>query len=117
MFAMIVDLLYGIKKAKERGELRTSVGYRQTVDKAIKYIFLLVLFFCVDAIKLVVFTFPPIFSAIAGMYICFIEFKSWLEKAGEKEVRNIRQVADLYLNRKELVEEIIKQVEKNNKNK
>ena len=35
--AMFVDLVSGIMKAKQRGEARTSTGYKKTAIKAKKY--------------------------------------------------------------------------------
>ena len=37
MVAMIVDLVSGLIKAKQRGEIRTSYGLRRTVNKFIVY--------------------------------------------------------------------------------
>lgn len=111
--AMIIDLVFGIKKANERKEFRTSEGYKRTVDKALKYYCLLLLCLCIDIIKSVYVLMPPLFSALGGFYICFCEFKSWMEKAGDKERRQIIDLAKLYINKKDLINEIIKEIESN----
>lgn len=36
-FAVMADLISGVRKAKKRGELRSSYGFRKTVDKLGKY--------------------------------------------------------------------------------
>ena len=90
------DLRAGIRKAKKRGEYRTSDGLKRTIEKISKYfnmtfalslidvvqialIFFLYLFYKVDIFMV------PWFTFIATGYVGYVEIKSIWEPADIKE--------------------------------
>lgn len=81
--AMFVDLVSGIMKAKQRGEARTSTGYKKTAIKAKKYFTPFIELCFIDLLCCVVIPFP-VFSMIWTGYCIFCEFKSVREKSWEK---------------------------------
>lgn len=93
--AMAIDLICGWRKAKERGEARTSYGLRQTVSKAVLYYALMLFAFMFDCIG--TFFYPqPYVTLIAAAFLIFIECKSILEKAHDKDKWKInKSIEDL----------------------
>lgn len=82
--AIIIDLISGWHKAKERGEARTSYGLRRTVSKTVLYYALMLFAFMFDCIG--TFFYPqPYITLIAAAFLIFIECKSILEKAHDKD--------------------------------
>ncbi|MFV0467453.1 MAG: phage holin family protein, partial [Dysgonomonas sp.] len=54
LMAVLVDLVAGCRKAKKRGELRSSYGFRKTVDKLGRYYLPLFALTIVDMMQLIV---------------------------------------------------------------
>ncbi|MBK5721839.1 phage holin family protein [Dysgonomonas sp. Marseille-P4677] len=82
--SMAIDLVSGCQKAKQRGEIRTSYGLRRTVSKAVLYYALMLFAFMFDCIG--TFFYPqPYITMIAAAFLIFIECKSILEKAHDKD--------------------------------
>lgn len=94
LMAMMVDLVSGLNKAKERGDYRTSTGLKRTLSKFISYeggmliaagidILLnmcnLFQLFHLDAIYGV-----PFITCLVGAFLLAVEWKSVREKADEK---------------------------------
>ncbi len=90
------DLQAGVRKAKKRGEYRTSDGFKRTIEKIAKYfnmtfalslidlfqlalIFFLYHFYTIDIIMI------PWFTLIALGYVGYVEIKSIWEPADIKE--------------------------------
>lgn len=123
--AMSADLLSGWRKAKERGEVRSSYGLRRTVNKAVMYYALMLFAFMFDCIGMFFYPLPYI-TLIAAAFLIFIEGKSIFEKANEKDRRRFNEsmntLATILDNRKDLIDgvvEILKQKmekEKENEN-
>lgn len=86
--AMIVDLLSGYNKAKQRGEARTSYGLRRTVQKAVLYFALMLFAFLFDCIGTFFYSLPFV-TLVSSAFLVFIEGKSILEKAHDKDKRRI----------------------------
>lgn len=97
LVAIIIDLVSGIKKAKELGELRTSVGFRRTVSKGVQYYGLLCFAFMFDLLGS--FFFPlPYFTMLATFFLVFVEAKSVFEKAQDKDRRKMNDsIKDLVI--------------------
>lgn len=119
--AIIIDLISGVRKAKERGELRTSYGFKQTVNKVVLYYAFMLFAFMFDGIGM--FFYPlPIVTFIASSFLIFIECKSVFEKAQDKDKRkfnkSLQEFATLLQNKddlaKGLIELIKKQTEQSN---
>lgn len=112
--AIIIDLICGWRKAKERGEARTSYGLRRTVSKTVLYFAMMLFAFMFDCIGMF-FYIQPYVTLIAAAFLIFIECKSILEKAHDKDKRKMeKSIEDLSIileNRDDLIKgisEIIK---------
>ena len=99
--AMAVDLIFGVKKAKENGEATTSLGFKKTCEKARKYFSPFMATLCIDAIACVILPLPA-FSMIWAAYCIFCEFISVREKAWQKaEIRKQEKTVSILLENKE----------------
>jgi phage-related holin len=106
LFFVIVDLISGVKKAKERGELRTSTGYKRTVDKLARYYTSLICLTVMDVAQMMFvwlldthygYNIPllPIVTGFGAIGLMAIEYKSIREKADEKSQKNTREIVKL----------------------
>ncbi|MGL4519577.1 MAG: hypothetical protein ACRCUJ_07880 [Phocaeicola sp.] len=83
LIAMGLDLLFGWRKAAERGESHNSTALKKTATKAHKYYSPMLCLAVVDIMAC--FIIPlPVFTMLWGAYCVFCEFKSVKEKAWEK---------------------------------
>lgn len=112
LLAILADLWSGVRKAKQRGEARTSFGFRRTVDKLSRYYNLLLVLTIIDAMQIVgiwyldkyyQFNIPllPVITIIGALGIGFIELKSIYEKAEDKEFRKVAKLAGTILSNKD----------------
>lgn len=119
--AIIIDLISGVRKAKERGEMRTSYGFKQTVNKVVLYYTFMLFALLIDCIG--TFFYPlPFVTFIAAGFLIFIEAKSFFEKAHDKDKRkfnkSLQELAIILENKEDLVKglaEIVKQKIKEDK--
>lgn len=113
--AMAIDLVFGWSKAKKRGEARTSYGLRRTVTKAVLYYALLFFAFMFDCIGMFFYALPYM-TMIGTAFILFIEGKSIIEKAHDKDKRRLNrsldELATLLENRGDLIKGIIEIVKR-----
>ena len=90
------DLRAGIRKAKQRGEFKTSEGYKCTIEKISKYFNMTFALSLIDVVQLVLLLFlyrfykvdiimAPWFTLLALGYVGFVEVKSIWEPADIKE--------------------------------
>lgn len=93
LVAIIIDLICGVHKAHQLGEVRTSYGFRRTVTKAVQYYGLLCFALMFDILASVVEPLPYI-TALASIFLVFIEAKSVYEKAEEKDRRKMTKEVD-----------------------
>lgn len=108
--AMIVDFVFGIIKAKKRGEARTSTGYKKTAVKAQKYFSPFMVLMFVDLICCVVIPFPA-FSMLWAAYCVFCEFKSVREKSWQKaELRKAERTMSVVIENKEDIAKLAAQI-------
>ena len=99
--SMMIDLLFGIRKARQNGESTTSRGFKKTCDKARKYFSPFMVAVCIDLIASAVLP-APIFSMIWAGYCVFCEFVSVREKAWQKaEIRKQEKTISILLENKE----------------
>lgn len=113
--AMIVDLVSGVRKAKQRGEMRTSYGFKQTVNKFVLYYACMLFAFMFDCIGM--FFYPlPFVTLIAAAFLIFIECKSVLEKAHDKDKRkfnkSMQELAILLDNKDDLIKGFVEMIKK-----
>ena len=119
--AMTADLISGWRKAKERKEARTSYGSRRTVTKFVLYYAMMLFAFMFDCIGMFFYD-NPFVTLIAAAFLIFIEAKSILEKAHDKDKRklnkNLEDLSIILENKEDLIKgvaEVLKhQIEKDN---
>ena len=93
LVAIIVDLVSGWRKAKIRGEARTSYGFSRTFTKVLQREGLLIVAWCIDvAVHFAWWFFAtetvycvPIVGLLFTVAICGVEAWSVKEKADEKD--------------------------------
>lgn len=108
--AMVVDFVFGIIKAKQRGEARTSTGYKKTAVKAQKYFSPFMVLVFIDLIGCVVIP-SPVFSMLWAAYCVFCEFKSVREKSWQKEeLRKAERTMSVILENKEDIAKMAAQI-------
>ena len=120
--AIILDLFSGVRKAKERGEMRTSYGFKQTVNKVVLYYAFMLFALMFDCIGM--FFYPlPIVTFVCAAFLIFIEGKSVFEKAHDKDKRkfakSVEELSVLFENKDDLIKglaELIKQKQKEAEN-
>ena len=102
LVAMVVDLIFGVRKAKRNGEATTSTGFKKTCDKARKYFSPFMATVCIDIIAACANLQVPIFSRLWSAYCVFCEFISIREKAWQKaEIRKQERTMKVILENKE----------------
>lgn len=90
------DLRAGIRKAKKRGEYRTSDGFKRTIEKISKYFNMTFALSLIDVVQIALIFFlyqfykvdifmVPWFTFIATGYVGYVEIKSIWEPADIKE--------------------------------
>ena len=105
LFAMIIDLFSGLRKAKIRGDLRSSEALKLTLTKFITYeggmgialgVDMLIHFsklpqlFGLDVIYGV-----PVVTCLVGVFLLVVEFLSVREKADQKTKKQMNDAAKL----------------------
>ena len=121
--AMLIDLYFGVKKAKEIGEATSSEGFRRTINKATYYFALMGFAFLFDIFDVVTpYFFPhplgsvPFVSIFVALGLVFTEAKSVREKAEDKARRrtdeSFRKILELMQNREDIMREIADQLKK-----
>ncbi|WP_321331540.1 phage holin family protein [uncultured Bacteroides sp.] len=106
LLLIVSDLWSGLRKAKQRGEIRSSYGLKKTVDKIARYFNMLFAITLIDCIQMSVvyilnnyygYGIPmlPVLTALGSVFIGFIEVKSIYEKADDKIKIEYEQAAKL----------------------
>lgn len=106
LFVVFLDLWAGIRKAKQRGEYRSSYGLRKTVDKISRYFNMILVITSIDVVQMLAITqlnpqtnhtLPvlPFFTFIGAMFVGFIELKSIYENSEAKERAKIGDAAKI----------------------
>ena len=117
--AMVVDLMFGVYKARQLGEATTSTGLKKTCEKARKYFSPFAVLVCIDLLSSVISPIPA-FSLLWSSYCIFCEFISVREKAWQKaEMRKQERTMSIILENKDdiakmIAELIKKQADGNN---
>lgn len=108
--AMAIDFASGLIKAKQRGEARTSTGYKKTAIKAQKYFSPFMVLIFIDLICCVVVPFP-VFSMLWASYCVFCEFKSVREKSWQKaELRKAEKTMSVIIENKDDIAKLAAQI-------
>lgn len=129
LLAMAIDLVSGLHKAKQRGEMRSSWGLKRTLSKFIMYEGGMLIAAGVDILlqlsqMLKLFGLEqllgiPFVTCLLGVFLLVVEFLSVREKADEKtrtEMSRVEAMAAKYLTKDELVE-VLTEVMQKSRNK
>lgn len=126
--AMVIDLISGLIKAKQRGEIRSSWGLKRSLNKFIMYeggmliaagIDLLMhtshlyQLFALEAIYGI-----PVLTCLLGVFLLVVEFLSVREKADEKtrtEMSRVAELAGKMVHKEELIDALTKAIINANK--
>lgn len=107
ILAMGIDLIFGWRKARQRGEARTSTGLKKTCEKAKKYFSPFLVLVCIDMLACIVVPVPA-FSMIWAAYCIWCEFKSVREKAWEKEeLRKAERTMNIVIENKDDIAKLV----------
>lgn len=107
IIAMAVDLFFGIKKAKELGQARTSTGFKKSCEKAKKYFAPFLTLMCIDLISCVILPVPA-FCMLWAAYCVFCEFTSVREHAWQKEeLRKAERTVSVILENKDDIAKLV----------
>lgn len=130
LVAMAIDLVSGLHKAKQRGEMRSSWGLKRTLSKFIMYEggmliaagvdILLQLSHMLSLFGLEQLLGIPFVTCLLGVFLLVVEFVSVREKADEKtrtEMSRVEAMAAKYLTKDELVEVLTEVMQKSKKQK
>ena len=98
--AMAVDLVSGIRKAKMRGEARTSYGFSRSLTKFLVYQGILLIATCIDVLlhfglsQFMEQNYSiPVVELMMAIILCGVELWSVYEKAEDKERRRAAKIA------------------------
>lgn len=107
LIAMLIDLITGIQKAKQRGEATTSTGLKKTASKARKYFTPFFTLCCLDILCSVVIPLPA-FSMLWTAYCIFCEFISVREKSWKKEeIRKAERTMSIIVENKDDIAKLV----------
>lgn len=123
IISMLIDLFFGIKKAKELGEVTTSEGYRRTINKATYYFSLMTFGFLMDIFNVISpYYFPkplgsiPFVSVFVAIALVITEYKSVREKAEDKARRrtdqSFKEMIEIMKDKDEKVNEVLEHLKK-----
>jgi len=106
--SVLIDLFFGVKRAKRLKIARTSFGYRRTITKLTSYFGLMLMLSIADIAASVIFK-MPYFTVIGAIGIVVVEAKSVFEnlKQQEKSVEEIPKALQKLFERKEGIQALI----------
>ena len=102
--SVLIDLYFGVKRAKLQNIVRTSYGYRRTITKLTSYFGLLLMLSIADIAASVIFK-TPYFTVIGALGIIIVEGKSVFEnlKQEEKSMDEVQKaLLQLFANKEEI---------------
>ena len=108
LVSVLVDLFFGIKRARRLKIVRTSYGYRRTITKLTSYFGLMLMFTIADIAASIVFN-MPYFTVIGTIGIVIVEAKSVIEnlKHEEQNIEEVPKALQKLFENKEQVQSLI----------
>ena len=106
--SVIIDLFFGVRRAKRLKIVRTSFGYRRTITKLTGYFGLLLMLSIADIAASVVFK-MPYFTVLGAIGIVMVEARSVFEnlKQEEKSVEEVQKALLKLFENKEEIQSLI----------
>jgi len=106
--SVLIDLFFGVRRAKRLKIARTSFGYRRTITKLTSYFGLMLMLSIADVAASVVFK-MPYFTVIGAIGIVIVEAKSVFEniRQEEKSVEEIQKALLKLFENKDEIKSII----------
>lgn len=101
LVAMGSDLCFGWRKAKMRGEARTSYAFSRSFSKFLLYMGMMIVSGCIDMLihfvmyMFKVYYYVPVVAIAIAIVLCVTEIWSMKEKADEKTRNSIKNAIDL----------------------
>jgi len=116
--SVLIDLFFGIKRAKRLKIARTSYGYRRTITKLTSYFGLLLMLTLADVAASVLFSIPY-FTVAGTIGTVAVEIKSVFEniKQQQKGIEEVPKILLKFFENKEHIQEIINFINTNNPKK
>jgi hypothetical protein len=102
--SVLIDLFFGVKRAKRLKIARTSFGYRRTITKLSSYFGLLLMLSIADVAASIIFK-MPYFTVIGAIGVVMVEAKSVFENVRQEE-KSVEEVQKVLLKLFENMEEI-----------
>ena len=114
IIAMLMDLIFGWRKAKMRGEARTSYAFSRTITKFALYEGVMIIAGGMDTLIHFVWNMflpdmlysVPCIAVLIAITLCSVEIWSMKENAEEKTKRNLSQVinfAEKHLSKEQVI--------------
>ncbi len=110
LFAMFIDLITGLRKAKQAGIATTSRLLKKSCDKAIKYFFPML---CLMPVDILASQFLPLpaFTMLMAAFNIFCEWKSIMEKTHtKKEMHEAAQTVSVIVKNKDDLAQVFAEV-------
>ena len=106
--SVLIDLFFGVKRARRLKIARTSFGYRRTITKLTSYFGLMLMLSIADVAASVIFK-MPYFTVSGAIGIVIVEAKSVYEnlKQEEKSVEEVRKALLKLFENKDEIKSII----------
>lgn len=93
--AVLIDLYFGVRRAKRLKIVRTSYGYRHTITKLTSYFGLMIMLSIADVVASVIFN-MPYFTVVGAIGIIAVEGKSVFENIRQED-KNVEEVQKVLL--------------------
>lgn len=116
--AMFIDLIFGVRAAKLRGEARTSYGFRRTTLKFLEYYAIMMLTFIIDVIASISeHSNLPYVTFLAALILVGIEAFSVYENFQNKKLKSVgkedlKTLLTLIQNRDDILNSVIEAAQK-----
>ena len=123
LLSMFTDLVVGVRKARQRGEARTSYGLSRTATKLLTYYGAFGVGACIDVLLHVghlwvlfgidTLNHVPVVATIIAIFLCIVELLSIQESADSKTKKRLATTADTlakFASKSELVDALAKAI-------